>query len=270
MKINGKLRSLIALLAAVCVLFTLGACGGRTDTGETTEPEASPEDLLEDFIDANYSAVEALNEQYGEIYECCMYAEGLDLVYEFRMMIDTDAESFGNSLKNGSNENFVNLRDALSEYTGNPDACVIVRLVDTQYHVIYETRITKDTEPVEAEEVSVQYGTLGELLGSAAFKTQIAAQNTADLRVLTEADGDETLVIRYQLQDTYSADEIEELKPKQQDLLNGDSITESMASTFAGVNALLTKEITGIRVTVEDLSGAVMAERTFTAADFAE
>ena len=275
--LNSKTAAVAALLALVLVLTgALTACGGGKTTDPTTAPaatQASTDDLnakIEKFINEqdNIDALKELNEQYASLYDISMKAEDGKLVYEFRFVEDlkSSAEELKANVEAGSNEAYINFRNALSEYTGNDDAVVVLRYSDHDGNTIYDYEVTKDTQLKEA--ASEDYETVEEVLESTAILSELEEQSNEQTRITARAESDDTLALVYQLQDTYSDSQIEALKTEEQKYLDNEDTIANLETMYTAINLMLPSKELKMRIVIEDLNGTLLAERTIISEDF--
>ena len=275
--LNSRTAAVAALLALTLVLTgVLTACGGGKTTEPTTAPtatQASTDDLnakIEKFINEqdNIDALKELNEQYSSLYDISMKAEDGKLVYEFRFVegLESSAEELKANVEAGSNEAYINFRNALSEYTGIDDTVVVLRYSDHDGNTIYDHEITKDTQLKEA--ASEDYETVEEVLEGTGILSELEEQSNEQTRITARAESDDTLALVYQLQDTYSDSQIEALKTEEQKYLDNEDTIANLETMYTAINLMLPSKELKMRVVVEDLNGTLLAERTITSEDF--
>ena len=275
--LNSRTAAVAALLALTLVLTgVLTACGGGKTTEPTTAPtatQASTDDLnakIEKFINEqdNIDALKELNEQYSSLYDISMKAEDGKLVYEFRFVegLESSAEELKANVEAGSNEAYINFRNALREYTGIDDTVVVLRYSDHDGNTIYDHEITKDTQLKEA--ASEDYETVEEVLEGTGILSELEEQSNEQTRITARAESDDTLALVYQLQDTYSDSQIEALKTEEQKYLDNEDTIANLETMYTAINLMLPSKELKMRVVVEDLNGTLLAERTITSEDF--
>ena len=288
MKHLNTRTTVTAALLALTLLLTgaLTACGGKT-TDVTTKPETTKAadattetdlDALDAKIDAfinekdNVDAMKEANEQFSGVYDLALKRDGHKLVYEFKFKSDVDitasAESMKKTVEASSNKSYIEYRNALAKYTKYDDAVLVIRYADKDGNTIFDYEITKDTVENDASAIEGDYDSVQDFVEDQGIQAMLDAQATDQLKMIAEAEGDDTLVIKYEVQTTVSKDNLDEIREEEQAMLDGDDIIANLQPLFGSMQALMPDLDIKMKILVVDLDGTELASKTLTAKDF--
>jgi hypothetical protein len=264
-------RIFAALIALVLCLSLMAACGSRP--AKTDDPAAALEKIdakIDDYISkkGNVEAVELLNERFAGLYTCSMKREEHKFVFEFKMAEGVDAFDAEKSIEAAGNAAYLDMLSELHKYVGSKDVVMVLRYVSAAGETLYEAEFDKDTERVEVDTGVTPGGSLKDLVSNETFLAQMKAQESEDVKIELETEGEDTLVLKYVLQYVIPAANLDAAKAEEAEILNGAEMMDAYKLIFTGAGAMTDVEDMKLKVRIVDLNGEVLGEKVCTAADF--
>ena len=210
------------------------------------------------------------HEQFAGVYDLALKRDGHKLVYEFKFVSDVDisSDNLKQTIEASSNKAYIECRNELAKYTKYEDAVLVIRYADKNGNTIYDHEITKDTVENDAAGVEGNYESVQDFVDDQGIQAMLDAQETDTLKMFAEAEGNDTLVIRYEVQTTVSANELDAVREEEQALVDGDDMIANLQTMFRSMQALMPDLDIKMKIVVVDLEGTELASRTLTAEDF--
>lgn len=227
--------ALLALIIAAA--FAFAAC-----TPKTTE------ELVAEYAAKGQSSLTEIAEATGGVLDVALFAEGKNLVYEYRYLLDFSgtAEALTESLDN-EGSTFYNLYKDLAKYAKDESVSVIVRYYAKDGSKLVDYVIDKDYAHSENSSgfTPGEYASLEDFVSSDYFRGLVESNDTEDLKFEATVENGSTLVIKQYFLYILDEEESAELKASWDESMAKDG-AGAIASMKAAVNAAI--DVEGLNV----------------------
>ena len=115
---------------------------------------------------------------------------------------------------------------------------------------------------------SCGYKTLAEYINSSAFQKAMGDAVVEGMKISYEAEGDYTIKVNYDLEQTISDDMLETARASYNETLADKDTISSLQEMYDAIHRLFPSEDVKIHVVFKDANGTLIAEKTYGAADF--